>query len=141
MIFPVHLSKLRNGGVQVSFADIPGAITCGRDETHAMEMARDCLLTVLAACIQDGDDIPRPSTLGRGQKAVEIPWRVAMKLAVFQGMKDLGVAPGELARRLGCSPRQVRRLLNLDHPSRLDRIEEALHALGLRLAVAVEKVA
>jgi len=45
------------------------------------------------------------------------------------------------AARLGCDPRQVRRLLNLDHRSRLDQLEKALKALGLQLILEVRQAA
>lgn len=141
MIFPVELSKLGNGTVKVSFPDIPNAITCGKNEPHALEMAFDCLLTVFTAYMHDGDDLPQPSRVKRGQKGIEISSMVAMKMAIYQAMKERGLTQGELGTRLNCDARQIRRLLDLDHNSRFDQIETALQTLGLRLAVAIEKAA
>lgn len=141
MIFPVDLSVLKNKTIKVSFPDVPNAITCGKNERHALEMALDCLLTVFTACMHDGDDLPQPSRLRRGQKGIEIPGFVAVKMAIYQAMKDRGITQEELATSVGCDARQIRRLLDLDHHSRFDQIEIALHALGLKLAMVVEKAA
>lgn len=141
MIFPVELSVLGNKSIKASFPDIPNAITCGKNERHALEMALDCLLTVFTAYMHDGDDLPQPSRVKRGQKGIEIPGMVAVKMAIYQEMKNRGVTQNELATKLGCDARQIRRLLDLDHNSRFDQIETALHVLGLKLAMAVEKAA
>lgn len=44
----------------------------------------------------------------------------------------------ELARRLGCDEKEVRRLLSFKHRSQIDRIADALSALGKRLVVELE---
>jgi hypothetical protein len=49
--------------------------------------------------------------------------------------------PAALAEGLGCDPRQPRRLLDLDHRSRLDQLEAALTALGKRLVLEVRDAA
>ena len=46
-----------------------------------------------------------------------------------------------MARRIGCDPKDIRRLLDLMHRSRLDRLEAALAALGKRLVVEVRDAA
>ena len=61
----------------------------------------------------------------------------AAKLAIYQAMREKGVSQVELARRLGCDPKDIRRLLDIMHRSRLDRLEEALAALGKRLVVEI----
>lgn len=141
MIFPAELSKLKNGAIKVSFPDVPDAITCGKDERHAMEMALDCLLTVFTAYMHDGDDLPQASRMKRGQKGVEIPLMVTVKMAIYQAMKAQGITQNYLGTKLKCDGRQIRRLLDLDHNSRFDQIEAALQVLGFKLAMAVEKAA
>ncbi len=65
----------------------------------------------------------------------------AAKLAIYQAMRDQGVTQVALARRIGCDPKDVRRLLDLMHRSRLDRLEAALAALGKRLVIEVRDAA
>ena len=45
----------------------------------------------------------------------------------------------QLARRLSCDEKEVRRLLDPRHPTKLPRIKEALDVLGKRLVVSVEE--
>ena len=141
MIFPVELSKLKNGTIKVSFPNVPDAITSGKNEKHAMEMAMDCLLTMFTAYMHDGDELPQPSRVKRGQKGIEIPSMVAVKMAIYQAMKERGITQNELGTKLKCDGRQIRRLLDLDHNSRFDQVETALQVLGFKLAMAVEKAA
>ena len=53
-------------------------------------------------------------------------------------MKDEGVGKAELARRLGWHLPQVDRVLDVNHRSRLDRMDAALGAIGRRLEVRAE---
>lgn len=48
------------------------------------------------------------------------------KLALAMVMSDENVNNVELAKRLGVNEKVVRRLLDLDHISRIDRLETAL---------------
>ena len=66
---------------------------------------------------------------------------VAAKVAIYQAMRGAGLSQAALAERLGCGPRQVRRLLDLDHRSRLDQLESALAAQGKRLVLEVRDAA
>jgi antitoxin HicB len=72
---------------------------------------------------------------------VAVPPLVAAKLAVFQAMLEEGVTQVELAARLRQDDRQVRRLLDVKHRSRLDMLDRALHALGRQMVLDVKKVA
>ena len=70
-----------------------------------------------------------------------LPPLVAAKLALYQAMKDDGVTQVELARRTKRDQKDVRRLLDLDHRSHIELVEDALAKLGRRLIVSVEKEA
>jgi antitoxin HicB len=65
----------------------------------------------------------------------------AAKVAIYQAMREARLSQVGLAERLGCDPHQVRRLLDLDHRSRLDQLEAALAALGKRLVLEVKDAA
>jgi antitoxin HicB len=133
--YPVTLEKDSDGSILVSFPDVPEAHTFGADADEAMLRAVDALETALAAYVEDGKDLPAPSRPRRGQRTVHPAALVALKLGIFQAMRDEGVRKAELARRLGWHLPQVDRLLDLNHASRLDQIEAAIAALGRRLDV------
>lgn len=140
--YPVILTPDDNGSIMVQFPDVPAALTCGKDEANALEWAEDALLVALGGAYMDKNlPIPQPSDPAPGQPTVTVPPLPTAKLALYQAMLNQGVNQTELAARLGCDPRQVRRLLDLDHRSRLDQLEKALKALGLQLVLKVHKAA
>jgi hypothetical protein len=56
-------------------------------------------------------------------------------------MLEDGVTQVELAARLIQDGRQVRRLLDVKHRSRLDMLDRALNALGRQMVLEVRRVA
>ena len=51
-------------------------------------------------------------------------------------MRDQGIGKAELARRLGWHLPQVDRALDIQHHSRMDQMDAALGAVGIRLQVS-----
>ena len=66
---------------------------------------------------------------------------MAAKAVLYLAMKQAGMTNVELARKLGCDERAVRRMLAPRHPTKLPRIQDALDVLGKRLVVSVEEAA
>lgn len=130
--YPVLLTK-EKGKVLASFKDFPNVHTYGDNEAEAL----DALETMLAATIDDKEDIPAPSTVKRG-KFVTLPALTAAKVELYRQMRAARVGKTELARRLNCHLPQIDRLLDLSHASRLDQLEHAFLALGKRLAITLE---
>ena len=141
MRYPLNLRPDRNGTIVAQAVDAPGALTVGRDEADAITQAGDALMTLFACLIAQGEPIPPPSRPKRGQAYAVIPPLAAAKIAIHQAMHAAGLTQAGLAERLGCDPRQVRRLLDLDHHSRLDQLEAALAALGKRMVIEVQDAA
>jgi antitoxin HicB len=128
--------------INVTFPDLPEAITCGYSEPEAMEYAVDALETILSEYIKRRREIPSPGKAkGKGMRLVALPALAEAKVRLYEAMRLQGVRKADLARRIGWHKSQMDRLLDLKHASRLDRIETALKGLHLRLAVQVEKCA
>jgi len=121
--------------------DVPGAMTVGKDRAEALERLQDALVLMLSGCVGQSKPIPRPSKPRRGQSTVSPPPLVTAKLALYQVMRRRGISQAQLAARLGCDLRQIRRLLDLDHPSKVEQIETVLRALGKRLVLDVRSAA
>lgn len=126
-------------GIVVSFPDVPEAITQGADETDAYAMAEEALGMALLSYLVRGLPLPKPKA--RGGVPVAVAPDVAAKLAVLQAFVEAGITKAELGRRLGKDEKEVRRILDPRHPTKLPTLSEALRALGKRLVVAVEKAA
>ncbi|MDR3554749.1 MAG: type II toxin-antitoxin system HicB family antitoxin [Syntrophobacteraceae bacterium] len=141
MNYPVTLTTdPETGQVMAAFPDLPGALTVGKDKTEAMNHALGALITALSGYIDSGRQIPAPSSRS-GQAAVSLPALVCAKLALYEAMRRRKVTRAALAEKLGVDPRQVRRLLDLNHRSRMDQVETALKALGQRLVVSAKEAA
>lgn len=127
-------------GWLVTFPDIPEALSAGSTWDEAVSLAKDALVTALDFYFDDKREIPAPSRLRKGQVGVELPASVAAKVLLLNEMVRQKVRPSELARKLGTSAQEVTRLTQLSHSTKIDGIENALHALGKRLEIrAVEQ--
>lgn len=139
--YPATLVPERGKGFTVRFADLPEAITSGLDRREALVQAADCLEESIAGRITDGLEIPKPSAPRRNQIVVAVPAPTAAKAALYVAMREARISNTALARRLGCNEKEVRRMLDPRHPTKLPRIQLALELLGKRLVVSMEKAA
>ena len=57
--------------IAVTFPDLPGCVTSGETEKEAFAMAKEALSLHLYGMEQDGDEIPKPSSLKDIQKQLE----------------------------------------------------------------------
>lgn len=137
MDYPVILEPDDNDTLLVRFPDFPEAHTLGDDPEDALAHAQDALATAIDAYIKDKREVPRPSTKTTRYR-VTVPALLEAKLALYDAMRTAGIGKAELARRLQCHLPQIDRLLAMTHGSRLDQLETAFQALGLRLVVGVE---
>ena len=70
---------------------------------------------------------------------VTVPAPIAAKAALYLAMREAKIKNTDLARRLGCDEKEVRRMLDPRHPTKLPRIQKALELLGKRLVVSMEE--
>ena len=141
-LYPARFESGDKPGVFViGFRDIPEAITQGKGERDALLQAADCLEEAIAGRIADGREIPKASRPARGERLIPVPASMAAKVALYLAMGEVGMTKTQLARKLGCDEKEVRRMLDPRHPTKLPRIKEALDVLGRRLIVSVEEAA
>ena len=130
LAYPVHLERYPDT-VVATFPDIPEALTEGETEDEALAEAEDCLVAALGGYVQDGRPIPVPSQ-GVGTANVALSPLVAAKIALYEAVRARRLDATALALRLGCSRGTVRRLLDVDDPSRLQDVEAALSCFDQR---------
>ncbi|MBZ5495751.1 MAG: type II toxin-antitoxin system HicB family antitoxin [Acidobacteriia bacterium] len=134
--YPATLKPDRKaGGFTVTFRDLPEAVTQGEDVADAVAQAADCIAEAIAGRIRLEESIPEPSRMRKGEYPIPVPALMAAKAAMFLAMKETGLTKVQLAKRLKCDEKEVRRMLDPRHNSRIDRIEGALEALGRQLIV------
>ena len=131
--YPIKLEE-DDGTMMATSPDFPELTTFGDDRDEAIARAVGALGEAIAARIHDGRDIPPPS---KGNTRATLPTLTAIKVTLYRDMREQGIGKAELARRLGWHLPQVDRVLDVQHRSRLDRMEAALRAVGRRLEVIV----
>lgn len=124
-------------GLVVSFPDVPEAITQGCDMADARAMAEEALGLVLLTYLRRGMPLPKPRARGRDLIEITVAPEVAAKLAVLEAFKAAAITKTELARRIGKNEKEVRRILDPKHATKLPALTAALRALGKRLVVGV----
>lgn len=137
MQYPVHFEPAEEGGFVITFRDIPEAIAQGDDEAEALKEAKSALVAAMDFYFEDSRAVPAPSKPEEGERLIPLPASVYLKVLLLNEMVAQEVGPSELARRLGTSPQAVNRLVNLQHSTKIDTVEEALRCLGKQLELAV----
>lgn len=117
--------------------DISGfseAATFGEDREEVLRRAVDALETAIQGRTGDREDVPLPSS---GEPTIELPGQTSLKVLLYRALRERKLHKATLARRRGWKPRQVDRLLDLRHASRLEQLEAAFTALGKQIDVVV----
>ena len=135
MKYPATFTPADEGGFVVTFRDIPEAITQGDDEVEATAMARDVLREAMGVYFDERRSVPAPSIPQEGERLVDLPLSVSAKVHLLNAMLAQGVSPSDLARRMGTTRQEVNRLTDLEHATKIDRINEAMRALGFELSL------
>ena len=139
-VYPVKLTADKeDGGFVVTFRDLPEAISQGENIKDALSEAVDCLEEAIANRIVMDLSIPIPSNCKKGEYLIFLPVQMSAKAALYLTMKEIDVSKVELARRLQCDEKEIRRLLDPRHPSKLPRIEAALAIIGRQLVVGIQE--
>lgn len=132
LTYPARFERGEEGELLVTFRDLPEATTFGWSEEEAYAEAADCLGEALASRIRDEEGVPEPSPIEAGDHAIVAPVEIAAKIAVYKAFRAANLSRCELARRLDIGENEVRRILDPGHRTKLDRLERAARALGVR---------
>lgn len=139
--YPALLTPDPEGGFTVTFRDVPEAITEGDTREEALLRAEDALESALAMYVAAGEPLPASSSAEPSEETVPLSALGMAKAALYEAMREQQVGRAELARRLRWHLPQVARVLDMRHASRMEHVEAALAALGLRLVVEVARAA
>jgi len=127
----------RHGNVVVSFPDVPEVVSQGRGKSDAQASAEEALGLALLSYPARGLPLPKARASGKKLVSVAVAPDVAAKLAVLESFVAAGISKSELARRIGKDEKEVRRILDPKHATKLPALTAALRALGKRLVVGV----
>jgi antitoxin HicB len=127
----------KDDGFVITFRDVPEAITQADTIEDCFIEAADCLEEAIAGRIDDNLVIPEPSKPRRGERIVSASAQTSIKAALYVAMNESMVNKSELARRLNVDVREVRRMLNPHHGTKLPSMEQALAALGRNIELHI----
>ena len=148
--FPVTLTTDEvDGGFTVTFRDLPEAITQGENIEDALNEAADCLeeamrprvgarrkgtriKTAIANRVIRRLPIPTPSEANENEYLVTTPLQTSFKASIWLAMQEKDINQTQLAKTLNIDEKEVRRILDPSHNTKLETLERSLLALGKR---------
>lgn len=139
--YPANFTTGSDGRVLVEFIDLPCVATDSKDERDAMEEAINALGSDLSIRLSHPEVIPTSSPTKRNQRLVPVPLWLAPKLALCLAMRDQRVSNSELARRQSLHEWVIRRMLDPNHATKVEKIQAALAVLGKHMIVEVRDAA
>lgn len=120
----------------VDFPDIQGVAYC--EEDIELEAA-DTLITGLVDFISSRTLIPEPTKSDNEAIQVHLPILSCLKIALHNAIIQTKTRKSDLARKLNLNSQQIDRLLDIEHASKIDALEQALYLLGHEVKVTVNK--
>lgn len=117
--------------------DIPEAVADGESVEQALHNMREAIEACLQFRIEEGEEIPEPSSIIETSYYVRPSAIISAKVLLYKVMRQQKVTKAELARRLGWPKAQVHRLLDWGHHSRFDQFTKALSILGVEMIIGV----
>jgi antitoxin HicB len=135
--YPAKIARAKEGGWLIAFRDFPEAHPQAEDSEDVIDLAEGCVQACIEGRLIDGIGIPEPTESRAGEVMVAVPIETATKAALFAAVAASGRSRVALARALEMDEKEMRRMLDPRHSSKLPRIEKVLRALGKELRLAV----
>jgi antitoxin HicB len=141
--YRVAIAEQGDGSFLVTCPDVPEVLTEGSSREEALAEARDALEEAVAGRIRLGEDLPEPLCMDHegDHEEVQVPPIMAAKAALSMAMRRAGTTQVALARQLGVDEKEVRRLLDPRHPSKLTSLNTALRALDQEVELLIVSMA
>jgi antitoxin HicB len=134
--YPYTVTRDEDGFWLAKCPDVRGAATDDQDRATAIAELHDALVAALGGYIEHELPLPTPSTSDVPNQTIAVSPLHAAKLALHTAKRARGLSNSDLTRLLGeSSENAVRRMLDLDHGSRIEAIQSALQKLGRRLVI------
>lgn len=117
------------------FPDMPEILTVNECKEDVLSMAKTTLLMLFASYFNNKRIIPEPSVAGND--FIEITVGIVAKVHLLNALTFTWTSQSRLAKKMNIRPQEVRRFVDLNHPTKIDTIEKALNVLGYRLLLDV----
>jgi antitoxin HicB len=128
--YPAKFETVEDGRILVTLRDFPEAATDGADMAEARAEAVDLLNSTLMFRMKYREPLPAPSKRGKDEVLLNPDAGVAMKIALYMALGEARMSIADLTRRLEVDNREIQRIMNPQHATRIARMIEALAATG-----------
>jgi antitoxin HicB len=135
--YAVTLTPDPDGGFVVTAPDFPEVVSQGETVEECLEQAADAIEEAVAHRILKGLELPEPGAV-HGEHVVAVPASTALKAALYKSIRGLNMSKVQVAALLGVDEKEVRRLLDPRHPSKLVRIEELMKRMDRRIVIGLD---
>ncbi len=114
----------------------PEAIAWGDTRDEAVREMASALTEAVRGRMKFGMDLvpPAPAEADETETFV-LPAALAAKATVYAAWRASSLSKVALAAKLQCTEKEVRRILDPGHPTGLERMDQAAHALGVDLLI------
>jgi antitoxin HicB len=135
--YPVRVSRAREGGWLVQFRDFPEGHSQAEDGEDVIDIAEGLLQACIEGRLLDSMEVTEPSAARPGEVLVSVPLETATKAALLSAVASSGTSRVALAKAVSMDEKEIRRMLDPRHSSKLPRLERVLKALGKDLTISV----
>lgn len=135
--YPVALEDNDEGGYILHFRDIPEINSEIWSLDELQNTAVGALITAAEICFEKKIPFPEPSKAAKDEKLVALPLSVVSKILLHKAMLSDNIRPSDLAKKMGTTPQEVNRILDLKHSTKIDTIQKAFRSFGHDLNVSV----
>ena len=130
-----------NGSYLVKFPSFGWGATEGETLTEALTEAVDCLDELIATTMLEGETLPVAKEIkADGIYMIAPSALIAAKAALYQAQAETQIKKTELANLVGKNEKFIRTLLDPNAGSKIQSLEQVLHAMGKRLVLSVESI-
>ncbi len=123
-VYPATVKPDDDNRFLVTFPDVQGAVTDGASREEALNEAADCLAEAISATMYANEDLPLPSPQKRGQILIALPAPLVCKALLYSALREQKHTNTWLAKQLDANEKEVRRILNPYHATKLPRVNE-----------------
>lgn len=138
MNYPVYVKPDGDEYFEITCRDLPEFTAIAYSKDDIQQQAQDALETTFMLYMADRKVIPVPSKKQEGEILVNLPLRYDFKITLYNEALKQGITKAEIARRLETTQKQVDRIWSVDHPTKLETLEDAFKALNKSVSLNIK---
>lgn len=138
MNYPVYVKPDGDEYFEITCRDLPELNAIAYSKEDIEQQAQDALETTFMLYMTDRKTIPLASKKQDGEILVNLPLRYDFKIALYNEALKQGITKAEMARRINATQKQIDRIWSVDHPTKLETLEEVFKALNKSVSLNIK---